>query len=49
MNTKLLFAFLLACPASLAAQNFGLSAGTTAEQVLQMWSRGEAQGAGPVS
>ncbi|MFN0079839.1 MAG: hypothetical protein ACKVY0_25525 [Prosthecobacter sp.] len=48
MNAKLILAFLLACTASLAAQNSNSRASSTAEQINQMWSRGKAKGEGPV-
>jgi len=49
MNVKHTLATLvIAFTASLSAQNFNSRASTTAEQINQMWSRGQAKGEGPV-
>jgi len=48
MNAKPIFALVVACSSPLAAQDFNSRAATTADQINQMWSRGKAQGDGPV-
>jgi hypothetical protein len=49
MSANLLFiTFVSAGTAVLSAQDFNSRAGTTAEQINQMWSRGQARGEGPV-
>ena len=48
MNARPIFALVVACSTPLAAQDFNTRAATTADQINQMWSRGKAQGGGPV-
>ncbi|WP_395749010.1 hypothetical protein [Prosthecobacter sp.] len=48
MNAKLLATLVTAAAASLCAQSVSSRPGSTAEQINQMWSRGQAQGDAPV-
>jgi hypothetical protein len=48
MNTRLIFVLVVASAMPLAAQDFNSRDSATADRINQMWSRGKAQGDGPV-